>query len=219
VDRPDFWWRLRGAPLVAGLLVAAAAALVACGASPAAPAASPIGSPTSIASYGPIGLPAIPPATIVTYTIRGSTAAELRAQMDQLGPQHFDAFTRWDFSWTWPAAADGSCILSKATVNYTIKVTAPVWTPPRTVDPSLVTAWSTYMTALATHEKGHIDFVVATAPSVLEAIKASTCDKANAAAGAVLDRIRQHDIAYDAATNHGATQGARFPLGASGGGA
>jgi Bacterial protein of unknown function (DUF922) len=72
---------------------------------------------------------------------------------------------------------------------------------------------------LATHEKGHIDFVVATAPSVLEALHASTCGKANSDANVVLDRIRPHDIDYDAATDHGATQGARFPLGASGSGA
>jgi hypothetical protein len=188
VNRLTFWWRLiwhvfrpPPAPVLppdikppnltrrrnlhlTWLGLAAAAALLACGTSSVAPTASPTLSPTSIASYGPIGLPAIPNAIIVSYTITGSTTAGLRAQMDKLGPQHFDAFTRWDFSWTWPPAADGSCDLSKATVNYTIKVTGPIWTPPPGVDPSLVAAWRAYMTALATHEKGHIDFVVATAP-------------------------------------------------------
>ena len=71
------------------------------------------------------------------------------------------------------------------------------------------------MTALATHEKGHVDFVVATVPSILDALHKATCATANAAAHGGIARIRQHDIDYDAATNHGATQGARFPLGSS----
>ena len=44
-----------------------------------------------------------------------------------------------------------------------------------------------------------------------EAIKAATCETAEAAATAALESLRQHDIDYDAATNHGQTQGARFP--------
>jgi hypothetical protein len=46
---------------------------------------------------------------------------------------------------------------------------------------------------------------------VLEAIQDATCDTADAAATEVLDEIRQHDIDYDEETNHGETQGARFP--------
>jgi hypothetical protein len=45
----------------------------------------------------------------------------------------------------------------------------------------------------------------------VRAIKGATCATANAAAERQLDLIRRHDVRYDAATQHGATQGARFP--------
>jgi predicted secreted Zn-dependent protease len=158
---------------------------------------------------------------MVPYTITGNTSAELRAQMDRLGPtatgQHWDAVESWYINWRWPTAGDGSCELSSATVSVTNTVTSPVWTPPPGVYPALVAAWSRYMLALATHEKGHVDLVIAGVPSVLDALHKATCGSANSAANAVLDQIRQRNADYDAATNHGATQGARFPLGAAGG--
>lgn len=207
--------------LVAWFGLAAVATLLACGNTSVAPTTSPVGSPTSIATAGPIGLASIPNATIVPYTIRGTTSADLRAQMDRLGPtatgQHWDAVESWSISWTCPTSADGSCVLSSATVNYTNTVNSPAWTPPSGVDTSLVAAWSKYMIALRTHEKGHVDLTVAGVPSVLDALHKATCTSANAAANAALDRIRHRQTDYDAATNHGATQGARFPLGASGG--
>jgi predicted secreted Zn-dependent protease len=222
--------RLSSRALVGWISLAAAAGLVACGTSGGTPTAvaspqttaSPIDSPTP-ASNGPIGLPPIPHATIVPYTITGETAAQLRADLTRLGPVdhgvHVDAFTQWDITWKWPTASNGSCTLSGATVNSTITITAPTWTPGPGVDPSLVAEWSRYITALATHEKGHIDYVVASVASILKAVHAATCSTANAAGNAIITRIRQHDIAYDAATHHGATQGAVFPLGSSNGGA
>ena len=46
---------------------------------------------------------------------------------------------------------------------------------------------------------------------MVRAIKGATCRSADAAAQAQLALIRKHDVSYDAATQHGATQGARFP--------
>ncbi|MDA8187268.1 MAG: DUF922 domain-containing protein [Dehalococcoidales bacterium] len=163
-----------------------------------------------------VGLISIPNATVVYYDIAGSTERELRAQLDALGPVDQsgwlgDAYTGWNISWRWPAYANGSCQLANVKVTYEIKVTFPRWIPPRNASPEMVARWETYTRALAEHEKGHVDFVVQTIPSVAEAIKKATCNTANAAAEKVLDRIRQHDVEYDAATKHGATQGARFP--------
>jgi predicted secreted Zn-dependent protease len=87
----------------------------------------------------------------------------------------------------------------------------PRWVPPKTASPGLVAKWANYTHALAEHEKGHVDFVVANYRSVAKAIKSATCGTAETAAQAAIDPIRQHDIDYDVVTDHGATQGARFP--------
>jgi hypothetical protein len=52
---------------------------------------------------------------------------------------------------------------------------------------------------------------VARYPAVVRAIKRATCRSADAAGLKQLNLIRKHDAAYDEATQHGATQGARFP--------
>ena len=164
-------------------------------------------------------------ATIVTtvadavmhyYDITGATSADLRAAMTAQGPvdadgHRNDAFTQWNIDWTWPLNPDRTCILGSATITATITVTFPRWLPPPGASASLVVAWNTYQQALVVHESGHVAFVIAEEPVVLAAIKGATCDTAEGAAEAVVARIRQHDIDYDAETNHGFTQGAHFP--------
>ena len=158
----------------------------------------------------------VPNAAMRYYDITGTTAAALRASMDAQGPvdssgRRNDAFTTWNIDWTWPLNPDSSCILSGATINTTITVTFPRWLPPPGAPGSVVERWNTYESALVTHESGHVSFIVATAADVLAAIMGASCATAEAAAQAVVTRIRQHDLDYDEETNHGATQGARFP--------
>jgi len=155
-------------------------------------------------------------ATMQYYDIAGATAGELRASINGEGPldsagRRNDALTMWNIDWTWPLNADSSCILSGAMISTTITVTFPRWQPLAGASAALVQQWNTYEEALVTHESGHVSFVVVTAPDVLAAIKGATCATAEAAAQAAVGRIRQHDIDYDAETNHGFTQGAHFP--------
>jgi predicted secreted Zn-dependent protease len=176
---------------------------------PAEDAAPPGATPTAVAG-------AVADATMQYYDITGATAEDLRASMDARGPvdgsgHRNDAFTAWDVRWTWPLHPDTSCILSGATITTSITVTFPRWLPPAEASASLIERWNAYESALVTHESGHVSFVVATAADVLAAIKGATCETAESAAQAVVARIRQHDIDYDAATNHGFTQGAHFP--------
>lgn len=163
-----------------------------------------------------VGLVYIPNATIVYYDVSGSTENELRTQLDALGPVGYDGYkgdatAEWFIRWNWPGFGSSSCQLSEATVSYEIQVIFPRWTPPENVSSDLVAKWVSYTRALAEHEKGHVDYVVANYQSVLDAIRGAACETADAAAHAALAPIRQHDIDYDATTNHGATQGARFP--------
>jgi predicted secreted Zn-dependent protease len=158
----------------------------------------------------------IPNAAIVYYDISGSTESELRAQLDALGPTGYDGYkgdatTNWFISWDWPGYGNSVCDLSAATVSLTVEVTFPRWTPPEDAGTDLVDRWAGYTRRLAEHERGHVDFVAANYESVTDAIKAATCETAEAAAQEALASIRQHDTDYDAETDHGATQGAVFP--------
>ena len=155
-------------------------------------------------------------ATIIYYDISGNTENELRQQLDKLSPRGYDNFkgdatTNWRINWTWDGYGNSNCDLTSAEVTYSIEVTMPRWESPQDASPELITKWNNYIQALTEHEKGHVDFVVENYMSVETAIKNATCDTAESAAQAALLPIRQYDIDYDAETNHGATQGARFP--------
>jgi predicted secreted Zn-dependent protease len=159
----------------------------------------------------------IPNATMIYYEISGSTADELRAQMNQQGPLdplegvRYDARTDWYISWTWPGYGSSDCDLSKTTVSYDIKVTVPYWKPASTTDPKLIEQWNHYLNNLSTHEQGHVNSVVKNYPRVKEAIQRSTCLTAEQAAQDMLNTFQQANTDYDVQTKHGETQGAIFP--------
>ncbi len=161
--------------------------------------------------------PTIPHARMAYYDVGGVTAAQVRARLRLRAPKspddgvRWDAYTHWEFHWNWPGYGTSSCSLARAKVTLSIVVSFPRWTHPKGAEPGLATAWARYSRALARHEKGHVDYAVARYPAVVRAIENATCRTANAAGAAQLKRIRKHDAAYDAATQHGATQGARFP--------
>jgi predicted secreted Zn-dependent protease len=61
-------------------------------------------------------------ATVVYYEITGATEAELRAQLDALGPAGYDGFkgdatTEWFIHWDWPGYGSSSCDLSAAATS------------------------------------------------------------------------------------------------------
>lgn len=165
--------------------------------------------------------PTIEPVTItgadvIYYDIRGATESELRAQLDALGPVGYDGFkgdatTEWFIHWNWPGYGSSSCDLSATTTSLDMKVILPRWSPPHDASPELVSKWTNYVQMLILHEKGHVDYVIENFQSVQAAIQGATCDSADAAGTVMLEKLRQHDVDYDAVTLHGATQGAVFP--------
>lgn len=163
-----------------------------------------------------VASPPVAHATMAYYAVGGTTPAQVRARLNARAPRspdgcRCDAFTRWRYRWSWPGYGASSCTLSKAVVTLHIEVVFPRWTHPASAAATTVAAWTRYARALARHEQGHVDCAVARYPAVVRAIKRATCRTADAAAQAQLTLIRKHDVAYDAATRHGATQGARFP--------
>lgn len=156
-------------------------------------------------------------AVIDYYDIHGDTEDELRLELDRLGPltddgHRWDARTEWYIAWRWSKNLDGTCRLSEATVSYEITVTLPRWSPPAEASAELVAKWQRYFRSLVTHERGHVAIVLNYVPQVRAAVQgAASCEAANEAAQAVLATVRQKNAQYDAETQHGATQGARFP--------
>jgi predicted secreted Zn-dependent protease len=157
-----------------------------------------------------------PNLTILAYEIEGTTAAELRRQMDLLGPvdpggYRGDAMTTWYVSWDWPGYGSPFCTLSRVETSYTITVTFPHWDPPPGVPSELLTRWDAYTQALARHERLHIDNLMEHYPDVLPAIQNSSCLAAETAAQDVVAQIRAEDAAIDERTDHGKDDGAVFP--------
>jgi predicted secreted Zn-dependent protease len=160
-----------------------------------------------------------------TYPIQGSTAEELRAQLDQLGPldqfsQRHDMYTRWEVRWSYlPWPWGGECSLKRPRATVTVTFTFPEWHPPEGASPELVDRWVKYMEVAQVHEDGHQKIAVDAARAVLDALvelpPASACagleEAADQAGAEILESYRQKEIEYDRKTGHGATQGAIFP--------
>lgn len=192
--------------LVFLLLATIALMLTACSQAPTPVAKSNTGRP--LPTLYPVNFPH---ATVVPYDVTGSTASDIRTQLNAHGPGGYDAYTKWTVHWTWPGQGTATCRLQDAQVTYEIEVTFPRWIPTEQATPELVLKWNGYLYALALHENGHVNNIVAHYPAIVAAIKSSSCLSAENAAQTVLQQMRAYDSRYDAETDHGRTQGARFP--------
>lgn len=162
----------------------------------------------------------------VYYRITGRTAADLRGQMNRFGPvdyftgKRYDAFANWNFSWSYhDRVSAGECRITSADVLVELKYTYPRWLWPSSVSAALMSSWNRYLKALRVHEQGHGAIAVGIGRTLQASIRAlaprRSCQKLEAAADALgagaIERANRVEAAYDARTNHGATQGARFP--------
>ena len=156
-----------------------------------------------------------------TYEINGSTAAELREQMQRLGPkdkagiQRY-AYTGWYVRWSYRCERSaGGFRLASYTANVTIDFTFPRWNSPADADSDLRTKWDAFSRALQTHEEGHRDIGVQAGTAVLAAFRSlpdsPTCESvyssADAAGQRVVQESRERESAYDRETRNGLTQG------------
>jgi predicted secreted Zn-dependent protease len=118
--------------------------------------------------------------------------------------------TRWEIHWTVDRRSDDVCDLATAAVTRRLTVVLPHWDPEPDTDPGLLADWERYVRAVADHERGHVELLVAGADRIPPAIRAATCATADAVGHAVLDELRAENAAYDRDTNHGRNQGAWF---------
>lgn len=159
------------------------------------------------------------------YDIRGLYAADLRHEMNQLGPLdregvRHDAYTGWFIDWKYPYAQTTSgCSTGPVRVTVSVTYTMPRWNAPPHASVALRKRWAQYTENLRTHEDVHRDIGVHAGEEIKRRMEAlppkTTCGALEVAADAVgkrlLEKYRLMERAYDRDTGHGATQGASFP--------
>jgi predicted secreted Zn-dependent protease len=159
------------------------------------------------------------------FTVTGSTARELSAEIDAKSPigedgTHSDGYTHWHIDWTYNlTSGPAGCAADRIAVNLAIRMTLPRWYPPRSADEALVGRWNRYVAALRLHEDGHRFRAEAAARDVRRALlaesRARDCrtleNRLNSRANDLLADLRKRQEAYDRETAHGQTQGVIRP--------
>jgi predicted secreted Zn-dependent protease len=163
--------------------------------------------------------------TVLYYDVHGRTFEELRADMRRLGPKvdgsSYVGETRSPMRWSWRTESVGgvSCSIRDVSVSVNAQITLPRWTPPADTEPGLATEWARFLAALETHEAGHKDISAKAAREIIDRLRgvSGLCSqlgtRANDLAQVIVDRARDEQKAYDAATRHGLTQGTAFGAG------
>ena len=160
------------------------------------------------------------------YAVDGMTATQIRQALDRNSPvrqngKTFDAYTRWNVEWQfyWNSGGDGSCRITTVATTVGIHFTLPRLQANENRPPNLERRWSKYISALVTHEEAHADFGIDAAREVEQRLSQMdgrpSCRQlesdANALAREIIARYLRMEDRYDAETDHGAREGARFP--------
>jgi predicted secreted Zn-dependent protease len=159
------------------------------------------------------------------YEIRGGCEKDLHGQLCRNGfvwddGKKYDSATNWDVKWDYGYdRTSQACSAESFKVTVEVVFHFPKWTRTNDAPPKLVEKWDAYMKNLSLHENGHRDLVVEAATGLSRSVAllppASTCAELDREVRA-LCRERMQLLAsdqneYDAATDHGVSQGAVFP--------
>lgn len=152
------------------------------------------------------------------YDVRGDDYPSLIRSLRANGPQGFHGLARWNVAFDYemePRGAD--CAISAVRVRVAGEILMPRWVDQATAPLELQRRWSDHYAALQRHEEGHIQHGRELALLVKERLMGlgvMACDRLKALARDESHRLHENlkarDREYDARTNHGATQGARF---------
>ena len=159
----------------------------------------------------------------VRYQIQGDTVGALSEQMGQLGTLDKRSGVRYAGTLNWAYRwhinyrfSSGKCRMKRAAIRLDLKYTLPNWWPSSSALPDLVGKWDRFLEALRGHENGHAELAIAGGQTMLKKLRALSprysCSALNTAAKRVFaresERVLIASAAYDARTDHGATQGA-----------
>ncbi|MGO9121272.1 MAG: DUF922 domain-containing Zn-dependent protease [Desulfomonilaceae bacterium] len=161
----------------------------------------------------------------VYYNVRGSSAEELRTQLNKFGVKGSDGKTyrgntNWNVSWRYLSGSNSTnCWITSANTTVRIKFTFPKWIDRSNAPEELRQKWDNYIVALIKHERRHRVIAVEAAVQIERAIAGmkphATCDglkrDVNAMGHRLVEDCRKRQSDYDARTQHGRLEGARFP--------
>lgn len=160
------------------------------------------------------------------YPAVGQTSAQIRQSLDRNTPvrhngKPFDAYTKWDVDWQfwWAYDGDGTCRITTVTTVIRIWQTFPRLENTGSLAPQQADQWGRYMSALVEHEAGHVALGMDAARNIERQLSQvgdrSSCDQleveANALARDIIARYARLEAQYDADTDYGERDGARFP--------
>jgi predicted secreted Zn-dependent protease len=159
------------------------------------------------------------------YEIKGKNETELRCQMTKNGckwadGKKYDSVTSWYWKWNFSSdTADRTCTADSVRVTLEVTYRFPKWITPEDAPRPLMDKWDRYMRNLIRHEEGHRDMALEATADFARAVAglppAASCADLDREVR-TLSRTRMAQLnadqnEYDAATNHGTTQGALFP--------
>ncbi len=162
-------------------------------------------------------------AETVYYEIEGLSRAEISAALRAHGPdvrgQQFFGLTEWEMGVEYRAVeVESGCAIDGLKVRVSTETHLPRWPGDAVASSALSGAWDRFITALDHHEDGHRVLAEEAAETVrrrLLAVSAPTCGRLDGVAqremAAVMQEYEARQLAYDAETDHGRTQGAVWP--------
>lgn len=148
------------------------------------------------------------------YDVRATSLEGLRAQIGLLGPQvkdrRFAGSARWNVSWRGDLLSDGT--IANLGVTYSAIVTLPRWLNHSDAPTNIANGWVDFIVALEKHERGHVQIVADNVAALAATMRSSraTENKMRELFAAEIARIDRMQQDYDAATDHGAKQGAVY---------
>ena len=192
--------------------------------------------PAPVADPAPIPVPAVASASssavagtvrsrsaTTYYEVGGRSQADLTAALRKHGPRirgsRFFGLTEWQVSVEYrPVSGAERCGIRDLTVHVDVETRLPRWTPSARASADLHRAWEGFIAALDEHEHGHRALAAEAAEALrrrLASVRVATCDQLDPVAqqtmAAVMKTYESHNLAYDAETGHGRTQGAVWP--------
>lgn len=160
-----------------------------------------------------------------SYSVSGLDEKAIRKSLNQNTTciekgKKFDAYTAWSLSWRYQwVGSDGKFHLSRFYTKIDSTITMPNWTDRSNAKEKLVKKWDTYYEALLRHELRHRQIAVDAAKELHKQLKnlgtfasgEALSQAADEISNRMLNEARRNEKQYDADTNHGKNDGARFP--------
>jgi predicted secreted Zn-dependent protease len=160
------------------------------------------------------------------YDVTGGTPKEVRAEIDRLGPvskvegKHYAGLTVGHTWWRYAyRKTSQGCVIASVSLRVEVNITMPRLISGPGTPLALSQTFASYTDKLLAHERGHGKIRIDTAKRIEDGIgrlpTEVACDALGKAANALGERLlaeeRQLNVDYDATTQHGRAQGARFP--------